>query len=778
MFVQESIARRFSVVLGMVFVLAVTLAIMPLQAAHAVGPVRFAKPDGTGDCSSWVNACTLQTALTGAASGQEIWAAAGVYTPTTVTTNRNATFQLVSGVAVYGGFSGTETLRTQRVPAANTTILSGDIDNNDTQTPVITDTTTVTGNATNSYHVVTGANNATLDGFTITAGNANTLFAPDNRGGGMYNNFSSPALTNVTFVGNAAAYGGGMKNQGSSPALTNVTFSGNTANYGGGMENMSSSPLLTNVTFSGNSATGPFAYGGGMDNASSDPVLTNVTFSGNSASDGGGIHNSGGSLVISNTILWGNTAINGAQIYDDGTGTLTVSDSVVEGDFVGGTHIITTTPLLGPLGNYGGATQTIPLQPGSSAIDTGNDADCPGTDQRGVTRPQGAHCDIGAYEVQTVLLAVPGGKTSGMCEGWANACELRYALISAVTGQEIWAAAGTYKPTTDTNRGATFQLKAGVALYGGFDMTETARTQRNAAANVTILSGDIDNNDTQTPVITDTTTVTGNATNSYHVVTGANNATLDGFTVTAGYADGIHPDNRGGGMFNDLSSPTVANVTFSGNYADAFGGGMTNDAGSPTLTSVTFSGNSTANLGGGMFNNNSKAVLTNVTFSDNSATAGGGMGNSSFSAPTLTNVTFGGNSASSQGGGMYNYSLSTVEVRNTILWGNTAASTGAQIWTDSDGSSANVSYSVVEGGYLGGTNITTTNPLLGPLGNYGGATQTLPLQIGSSAIDTGDEAVCPATDQRGVTRPQGGHCDIGAYEARIYSIYLPLVVRF
>ncbi len=76
-------------------------------------------------------------------------------------------------MAIYGGFAGTETARNQRDPATNLTVLSGDIDNNDSQTPIITDLTTVTGNTTNSYHVVIGATGATLDGFTITAGNAN-----------------------------------------------------------------------------------------------------------------------------------------------------------------------------------------------------------------------------------------------------------------------------------------------------------------------------------------------------------------------------------------------------------------------------------------------------------------------------------------------------------------------------------------------------------------------------------------------------------------------------
>jgi hypothetical protein len=162
----------------------------------------------------------------------------------------------------------------------------------------------------------------------------------------------------------------------------------------------------------------------------------------------------------------------------------------------------------------------------------------------------------------------------------------------------------------------------------------------------------------------------------------------------------------------------------------------------------------------------SPPTLTNVTFSGNSAEAGGGMYNAAVSGATLTNVTFSGNSASSGGGGMYNTYFSNVtsslQVRNSIFWGNTAPS-GAQIYNDIS-TVFSVSYSVVQGGYAGGTHIIAADPKLEALGNYGGATQTIPLLAGSSAIDTGNDAVCPATDQRGVARPQGAHCDIGAYE--------------
>jgi predicted outer membrane repeat protein len=588
-----------------------------------------------------------------------------------------------------------------------------------------------------------------------------------------------------------------MFNNSSSPTVKSVTFSHNFGGQAaGGMGNWySSSPTLTNVTFSSNSAT---SYGGGMNNTYGTPTLTNVTFSNNSAQYGGAMVNYSNSPTIRNTIFWGNTATSdGAQIYNMSGSTPNVSYSVVQGGFAGGTNIITTDPLLGTLGDYGGFTQTIPLLAGSSAINAGNSTYCTtGSDQRGVSYV--STCDIGAFEYAgidyiSVRYTKPTASGSGDCSSWANACTLQTALTGAAYGQEIWSEAGTYKPTTvGTTRSATFQLKNGVALYGGFAGTETARTQRDPAANLTILSGDIDNNDTQMPIITNLTTVSGNTTNSIHVVTGATGATLDGFSITAGYADGggCPGTGCGAGMYNSNSSnPTLTNITFSGNLA-GWGGGMANDSSSPTLTNITFSGNSTSQAGGGMYNNasssliltnvtfsnnssslyaggmfnyDSSAILTNVTFTNNSATSyGGGMANRN-SSPALTNVTFSGNSSGGTGGGIWGVTNSNPTIRNTIFGGNTATA-GAQIY-DWDGSSSPiVSDSVVQDGYVGGTNIIITDPKLGTLGNYGGSTQTIPLLAGSSAIDTGNNATCAATDQRGVVRPQGAHCDIGAYE--------------
>jgi hypothetical protein len=416
--------------------LAVTLALLALEGtlwrdALAQGNTIYVDADATGvnNGSSWEDAfTTLQPALDVAVVGDQIWVAEGIYTPTNEFSPgdlRSATFQLKNGVALYGGFDPTvgDVGWADRDWVNNVIILSGD-------------SGTAGDPGDNSYHVfyhppeLALDGTAVLDGFTIIAGNANDISGPNGSGGGMYNDASNPALTNITFIGNSAGYGGGMYNHnsyptltnvtfsgnsaitegggmmnfaGSNPELTNVTFSGNTAPLGGGMSNLlSSSPTLTNVTFSGNSAT---QVGGGIENyLDCSPTLTNVTFSSNSSDRGGGMYNVESSPTIRNTILWGNTS----QIYNYDTGSSPiVSDSVVQGGYASGTNIITTDPKLGALGDYGGLTLTIPLLAGSSAVDTGNDSICPTTDQRGVARPQGSQCDIGAYEKEVHTSFLP-----------------------------------------------------------------------------------------------------------------------------------------------------------------------------------------------------------------------------------------------------------------------------------------------------------------------------------------------------------------------------------
>ncbi|MHC4740679.1 MAG: right-handed parallel beta-helix repeat-containing protein [Planctomycetota bacterium] len=147
------------------------------------------------------------------------------------------------------------------------------------------------------------------------------------------------------------------------------------------------------------------------------------------------------------------------------------------------------------------------------------------------------------------------------------------------------------------------------------------------------------------------------ANGAYHAVQCVSgedaNTVLEGFTITGGDADNpVSPDQRGGGMYNDQSSPTVINCIFRGNSAQ-FGGGMYNYQSSPTVTDCEFIDNLARNYGGGMYNRKATAVaLTNCSFSGNSAEEGAGM-YSYHGSPTLTDCTFSDNEADGRGGGMY-----------------------------------------------------------------------------------------------------------------------------
>ena len=186
-----------------------------------------------------------------------------------------------------------------------------------------------------------------------------------------------------------------------------MTFSGNIANnFGGGMYNGGSSPSLTNVTFSSNTAR----HGGGMYNIGGSPSLTNVTISGNTANSGGGIYNSAGNPILTNSILYGNT--NGE--FDGAPGDITYS--IVQGGYPGDGNV-DADPLLGPLQDNGGLTQTMAVGAGSPAIDALEAASCPATDQRGVSCPQGSQCDMGAYEYPDLTAPTITNVSSAIVDG-------------------------------------------------------------------------------------------------------------------------------------------------------------------------------------------------------------------------------------------------------------------------------------------------------------------------------------------------------------------------
>jgi predicted outer membrane repeat protein len=263
------------------------------------------------------------------------------------------------------------------------------------------------------------------------------------------------------------------------------------------------------------------------------------------------------------------------------------------------------------------------------------------------------------------------------------------------------------------------------------------------------------------------------------------NSTLSG--NSAGQGGGIYnlgtvtvtnstlTNNTGGGIANvgtgTVTSSSISNNTAIRNGAGIpHGGGGIYNFGTLSVTDSTLSGNAaTGYFGGGIYSSQGTVSVTNSTLSGNTATYGGGLYNDAGGRLTLTNSTVSGNAAGTKGGGLY--STGTLTLRGTLVANNTSGGDCGFSVTLSDSG-----YNLDSDGSCGltqPTDITNTNPLLGPLANNGGPTPTMALLAGSPAIDTGGTSAtgCPATDQRGMPRPDAadgpqGQCDIGAYESQ------------
>ncbi|MFH1108891.1 MAG: right-handed parallel beta-helix repeat-containing protein [Planctomycetota bacterium] len=150
---------------------------------------------------------------------------------------------------------------------------------------------------------------------------------------------------------------------------------------------------------------------------------------------------------------------------------------------------------------------------------------------------------------------------------------------------------------------------------------------------------------------------------------------LDGFTITGGIGTNLgNGTTRGGGMYNEQSSPTVSNCTFAGNVSTGYAGGMYNYYSSPTVSNCTFIRNVSTGHGGAIYNQGGSPTITNCTFNENKTGHDGGAVYSQDGSPTLTGCTFIGNTATSLGGGIYNHGANnTMTVRDCTFTGNTAA---------------------------------------------------------------------------------------------------------
>lgn len=285
----------------------------------------------------------------------------------------------------------------------------------------------------------------------------------------------------------------------------------------------------------------------------------------------------------------------------------------------------------------------------------------------------------------------------------------------------------------------------------------------------------------QLPNITDDARLTINGRKAEITVSG--NDSVRVFFVGSGaklilanltVADGRSSSSDGGGLYNQGGTVDVLSSTFSGNdAANGAGGGLINDDGTLNVFRSTISDND-ACLGGGIFNDDGTLTVTNSTFSGNSACFNGGAiyqnSNLSPSSTSVSYSTISGNSADNAGGGIYNNGSHVVTVSSTIV--ARSPSGGNCSGTITDGG-----YNIDGGTTCGFSSANNSMPSTGPrliqagLQENGGPTKTIALKVSSPAIDAVAEGCPPpATDQRGVSRPQEGDgegdalCDIGAFE--------------
>ncbi|UAY53163.1 choice-of-anchor Q domain-containing protein [Ferruginibacter albus] len=680
---------------------------------------------GIGDGSSWSNASSdLQSIINASAAGDSVFVAKGIYIPI------DSSFTMKEGVKIFGSFNGTENNVAQRIfgnDENDSSILSG---------------------KSNTYIVKNDSNylsNASvLDGFVLT--HSFGLI-----GGGIYNKYVSPLLTNLIIKQNNSDVGdgGGIYNLGSSPVITNCIITDNKATNGGGIFNLLSAPTLINLFITDNTAV---AKGGGIYcvSANATNTIRGCIISNNTSVTGGGVLSGNSDMVFEKVKLIGNTG--GGFTDASGVGKMQMENSLItgnNGDAISTLSNLTITNVTiagnGGLGLKANATGvvinsciiyanasgiSVPIVTsqvlysdiqGNGIAGTNIDTDplflLPSSDTVPFTN--------GDYRLQSISPAVNKGDIASAASG------LDLGGLPRIIDNRIDMGAYEFPVIKQDTNGIVYVKKGGAGNYTGDSWANAAPELADALSASTIDSS-----------IHEIWVGAGTYTPSYIAGNGTGDkekafVLVNNVSVYGGFAgiesslsqrDVRNPANASilSGDLNGNDGTGFSNVddnvyhvivsagndktalldgfTISGgnaNSADSSvvnnylvyhssGSGIYLNSSSPTLQDLKVNGNKAINSGGGIFADQSSPFIIKNIIENNTAENGAGIANEHSSSPAIINSLVINNVAADNGGGVYNADASNAGFVNTVISNNSALN-GAGMYNSSGSPSGGAS---------------------------------------------------------------------------------------
>ena len=638
-----------------------------------------------------------------------------------------------------------------------------------------------------------GANIHNLENLTLTRCHISNGRAFDDNnsalGGGIYNQGGDLTLTECSIennqvqadiiTGNGVSSGGGIYNSGGNLTFSKCSISNNTADLGGGIYTTGNSNLalsFDHCTLAKNSAHG---NGGAIFNSNSSLALTNCSLSTNYANSGGGIFQSstGGAdtVALTDSIIAGNSAKLQGPDIENTNSTFSANGFNIIGQLgnsglIEGAAVTTTEDiLLAPLGNYGGPTYSMHPLIDSPAI-LSDEVDITRTDQRGFTLT--GPPTIGAIQVSTPTKVSDEAELRAALSASENTEGQIICFDSALDGDDIILSENSTQLEVPSNVDGLFidasNLESGLTIDANTSETDRRRVLLiNSDSTVAIQSLTISNGWTA-DIRAGFTNIGGGIS-----VLDRCNTTLNHCNISNNQA-GL--SNVGGGLSQGRNSIMVLNYSYINHNAAGNQGGTSSQG----VAGLTIPG-----FGGGVYSFMSKAlIVNNSTISYNRAGRDGGRGGGIMTL--ITSVTINSSTISNNdadiGAGIRTLNPPAFIINNSTISGNFTggvinssdadepgigvSSDGSFILNNSivAGNTEAIAFSSTEPTEIG-SNILSGDPLLAPLGDYGGPTQTMPPLPGSPAINAAVEST-RKTDQRGFTVSSFSD-DIGAVELQL-----------